>query len=199
MGRPTSTSDPLDALIPAPWSPRRRALGAVAMVAILAVAIALVTAGVLGPQLRHGHTWGSGTQDLGAAIEADRIVPIRNTGRLPVEVIRFAPPALDDVTWTSVEGLPATLQPGETIEVRVRFRTEGCAIDARGFDAFPFEARGGVAPARQIEIRGMSPSAPPATFDGIDSAAGLDRTQAGSWLVEVIDVVCLERAGLLDG
>ena len=185
----------IDTLIPAPWPAWRRTLVVVGLLGLAAGLVAATLSGLAGPRLAHADAWGA---DIDAAdperLVVARTVPIRNDGWLAARLESFEPDPLDDVAWLDVDGLPVTLQPGETREVTVRLEVAGCDVDVEGYDVFAFRARGGLAPSRITEVSARHSSDPNrratyATEDG-DVELPVWPDQQPSWILDAIAAPC---------
>jgi len=75
-----------------------------------------VRSGLLGPQLEHMPAWGSNVEATpGGTLVAERLVPIRNEGMLPVDLQKPALPSIDEldapeVDLSRLEDLQGTLE-----------------------------------------------------------------------------------------
>jgi hypothetical protein len=189
----------IDALIPPPWSTARRVVVMLAAVAIVAVVVLVIRSGLFGPQLEHVPSWGSSVEVTpDGTLVAERLAPIRNAGMLPVELQALELPAIPGLAWEGVVGLPASLAPGEQVEVTIRFRVTECTIDVGGLDTFPIRAESGIAPARVVDVRSTSSDEPEfraITADPTDestaSVVAAWADQPPSWVLDTISAPCL--------
>lgn len=187
----------LDDLVPPPWPTWRRALVVLAALVAGAAIVVLVRSGVVVPQLSHHSDWGAGVNGADPErLVAERYVPLRNEGWVPVTLEGLELPELADVTWREVEGLPATLEPGDIHEVVVRFVAHGCEVDVGGYDVFPVRARAGLAPSQVIEVDPPTSRDPTlrTTYrneDGGEVTLPVWPDQPPSWILDTIDAVCL--------
>lgn len=185
----------LDSLIPPPWSTARRWLVATGVLTVVAAAVTLVVSGLAGPRLVHDDGWGGGVDAADPdRLSVERIVPLRNTGWVPVTVESFEPADLENVRWGEVDGLPTTLEPGQTREIVVHLEVGGCDVDLGGYDVYPFRARSGLAPARVVEVDAPHATDPTMrttyrTDDG-DITLPTWPDQPPSWILDAIAAPC---------
>jgi hypothetical protein len=118
----------------------------------------------------------------------------------PVTLESVAFPAIDGVSWGEVPGLPLTLRPGETRELRVPFEAEGCDLDVGGYDVFAIRAASGIAPSRVVEV--AAPFSHPwevaTTFvdeDGTETRIPGFPEQPPSWIIDTLADTCLAPPG----
>jgi hypothetical protein len=143
----------LDQLIPPPWSARRRVVLLLAVLAVGALLIVTLRSGLLGPRLAEGDVSGGSVQAGDPQqMVAERHVLIRNVAWMPVAIEAAELPPLEGVSWGSVQGLPVTLEPGESHEVVVSFVVAGCEVDVQGYGVLPLRARSGIAQARIVQV-----------------------------------------------
>ncbi len=133
-------------------------------------------------------------------ITVERLTPIHNDGWLPVTRESVAFPAIDGVSWGEVPGLPLTLRPDETHELRVTFEAEGCDLDAGGYDVFAIRAASGLAPSRVVEVAATfsHPWEVPTTFvdeNGTETRIPGFPEQPPSWIIDTLADTCLARPG----
>lgn len=190
----------LDQLVPPPWPASRRWLLAVVVLLVIAAVVTLVISGVAGPRLAHDDHWGGGV-NVDASdpdrLAVERIVALRNDGWVPVTIESFEPTDLDDISWGGDDGLPVTLQPGQTREIVVHLEVAGCDIHAGGYDVYPFRARSGLAPARVVEVDAPHSTNPTTrttyqTNDG-DVTVPAWPDQPPSWILDAIAAPCQDE------
>lgn len=185
----------LNSLIPPPWSTSRRYLVALAVLTVVATAVTVVISGLAGPRLAHDDLGGGGVDAADPdRLAVERIVTLRNEGWLPVTVETFEPADLDDVRWGEVDGLPTTLEPGQTREIVLHLEVAGCNVDVDGYDVYPFRARSGLAPARLVEVDAPHPTDPATrtTYRTDDDDVTLPAwpDQPPSWILDAIAAPC---------
>lgn len=200
---PNATLDPeaIDALMPRPWSPAQRLMVGLVAVALVVGAVLIVRSGLLGPQLEHVPAWGSNVEAMpDGSLVAERVVPIRNEGMLPIDLQEAALPSIDGLTWLDIAGIPTTLAPGEQLELTVRFEVRNCALDVAGLDALPLLARSGIAPARLVDVRAPSSEEPESRASGVGGGTSEEllaawAEQPPSWVLDAIAPLCLDPDG----
>lgn len=188
----------LDMLVPPPWPAGRRIVAVVAASTVIALAIGAVVTGAVGPRLSHANSSGSAvTGDLDASqLEASRLIILRNDGRFEVDLESLELPQIEGVTWREVQGLPATVAPGEEHQIELSFTTTSCTdIDVEGFNVFPVRAASGFLGSRTVEIAptGIGHSTSRGTYisdDGTELTLPQWPEQPASWILDTVEPVC---------
>lgn len=182
----------LDDLIPAAWPTWRRRLTVTMVLGVVAVMIALVAAGLLGPRLVHdrgGSAWVD-AEDPDHLV-GEQGITLRNAGWVTATIHSVELPDLADVTWGEVQGLPIRLEPGETHELLIPLAVAGCDVNLHGYDVLPIHAKSGVAPARVVQVPVRARTDPSER-----SAAWPD--QPPSWILDHIAAPCATPADGFD-
>lgn len=177
-------------------SSRRQVI--VAGVALLAAAAWLViSSGLVVPQLSW-QTDGAGGEYRGRAdgVSVRQLVPVRNDGWTSVTVTDAPHPDVPGVVWGDVDGLPATLAPGETHVVAIHAQVDGCDVVVDGYDVVPLRARASAfLPAASVDVRAPM-SRDPATYNlgraASDPTEGMVRDQPPSWILDAIWHPCTD-------
>jgi hypothetical protein len=172
----------------------------VAGVGLLAAAAWLVVAsGLVVPQLSwQSDGMGGEYAEQPDGISVRQLVPVRNDGWVSATITGAPLPAVPGVDWGEVDGLPATLAPGETHVIEIHAQVDGCDAVVDGYDVASLRAKAAAfLPAISVEV-GAPMSRNPATYElervAESPAAGMVLDQPPSWILDAIWWPCSDAS-----
>ena len=176
----------------------RRYVIAAGIALLIAAAWVLMASGLVVPQL----SWQSGGSGGEYSEQADgisirQLVPVRNDGWTSATVTDAPLPTVPGVDWGDVDGLPATLAPGETHVIAIHAQIESCGVVVDGYDVVPLRAQAATfLPAASVDVQAPM-SRDPANYDLEREASspteGMVRDQPPSWILDAISWPCSDK------